>query len=147
MSKRLLETANQKRGRSSKVKGASGERELAHFLQDLLGINSRRGRQFCGREGAPDVVVDETIKLDGIDGLHIECKRVEKLNLYNAITQSKSDARTGEIPIVCHRQNNKKWLLSVELEELPKLARWVLAALEKGETDGCSSGGDAVENG
>lgn len=47
------------------------ERELANLLKDRYGYDCRRGQQFCGSNGDADVV--------GLPGIHIECKRVEKL--------------------------------------------------------------------
>ena len=55
---------------NSRRKGAEGERELARVLQEY-GFDSRRGQQYCGANGDADVV--------GLQGVHIECKRVEKL--------------------------------------------------------------------
>jgi hypothetical protein len=98
---------------NSRQKGAAGERELAKVLSELLGTSARRGQQFSGIEGK-DIVID-------IDGLHVECKRVEKLNIHNAVEQSKRDASAGEVPIVCHRKNKTNWLVTLELSELTSL--------------------------
>lgn len=76
------------------------------------GYNCRRGQQFSGIEGE-DVV--------GLDYIHIECKRVENLNLYNAICQAKRDSKEGQLPSVFHRKNNKKWLVTMELEDWIKV--------------------------
>lgn len=97
---------------NSKNKGASGERELAHKLNEY-GYNCRRGQQYCGANGDADVV--------GLPNIHIECKRVERLNIYEAVAQAKRDARDGEAPTVFHRKNNEKWLVTMELEEWIKL--------------------------
>jgi Holliday junction resolvase len=97
---------------NSRNKGASGERELAGILRGY-GFDTRRGQQYCGINGDADVV--------GINGLHIECKRVERLNIDDAMEQSRRDAKEGEIPIVCHRKNRKKWLVTIDLEEFFKL--------------------------
>ncbi len=48
----------------------------------------RRGQQYCGCSGAADVV--------GLPGIHIECKRVERLNLHDAMDQAVRDA--GALP-------------------------------------------------
>lgn len=82
---------------NSRRKGASGERELAKKLREY-GYEARRGQQYCGSNGDADVV--------GIPGIHIECKRVEALNIEKAMQQSISDSKDGEIPVVMHR---KKW--------------------------------------
>lgn len=97
---------------NSRRKGAAGERELANKLKDY-GYKSRRGQQYCGVNGDADVV--------GLPGIHIECKRVEKLNLYDAIAQSVRDAREGEIPAVFHRKNNCEWLVTLRMDDFMKL--------------------------
>lgn len=97
---------------NSRAKGAKGELELAKILREH-GYEARRGQQFCGANGDADVV--------GLPGYHIECKRVEKLNLEAAIEQSKRDARQGEIPIVVHRKNRQEWQVTISLEAFLKI--------------------------
>lgn len=57
----------------------------------------------------------------GLDYIHIECKRVQNLNLYDAMEQSKRDSKEGQAPAVFHRKNNKRWLVTMELDEWIKL--------------------------
>lgn len=97
-----------KRKMNSREKGAAGERELAEKLREY-GYSARRGQQFSGANGDADVV--------GLPGYHIECKRVEKLNIDTAMEQSIRDAREGETPIVCHRKNRKEWLVTIRLKD------------------------------
>ena len=99
---------------NSKQKGARGERELSSKLKEY-GYNTRRGQQYCGANGDADVV--------GLPGIHIECKRVERLNLYDAMSQAKSDVKNNEIPTVFHRKDRCKWLVTMELEDWIKLYR------------------------
>lgn len=87
---------------NSRQKGAAGERELAKALRSH-GFETRRGQQYCGSNGDADVV--------GLPGVHIECKRVERLNLEDAMAQSRADARPGEIPVVMHRKTIASGLL------------------------------------
>lgn len=96
---------------NSKKKGAKGERELANILKDY-GYKCRRGQQYNGLEGE-DVV--------GLDYIHIECKRVEKLNIENAILQAKQDSNNNQIPTVFHRKNRSNWLVTMELKDWIKL--------------------------
>lgn len=97
---------------NSRQKGAAGERELAKALRSH-GYETRRGQQYCGSNGDADVV--------GLPGVHIECKRVERLDLEDAMAQSRADARPGEIPVVMHRKNNCKWLVTLSLDDFMTL--------------------------
>jgi hypothetical protein len=97
---------------NSRQKGAAGERELAKVLRSY-GFETRRGQQYCGSNGDADVV--------GLPGVHIECKRVERLNLEDAMAQSRADARPGEIPVVMHRKNNCKWLVTLSIDDFMTL--------------------------
>lgn len=97
---------------NSRQKGARGERELAAVLREH-GFECRRGQQYSGANGDADVV--------GLPGVHIECKRVESLNIYKAIEQAKSDARENELPAVFHRKNGKPWLVTMTLEDWMKI--------------------------
>ncbi len=96
---------------NSKKKGAKGERELANKLKDY-GYKTRRGQQYNGLEGE-DVV--------GLDYIHIECKRVERLNLEEAMQQAKRDVEKGQLPAVFHRKNRSKWLVTMELDSFMQL--------------------------
>ena len=102
---------------NSRQKGARGERELASMLRSY-GCDARRGQQYCGANGDADVV--------GLQGVHIECKRVEHLNLYDAMSQSVHDAKEDEIPAVFHRKNNCEWLVTVSLPDFMRMYKeWI----------------------
>lgn len=92
----------------SRNKGKRGERELASKLREY-GYDTRRGQQYCGANGDADVI--------GLPGIHIECKRTERLSLYDAMAQAKADARLGEMPVVMHRKNNSEWLVIQPLSD------------------------------
>ena len=101
---------------NSRNKGARGEREWAAFCRDE-GYDCRRTAQYCGNTGeASDVV--------GLPGIHIEVKRVEKLNLDAAMSQAIRDsAKSEKLPIVAHRKNNCDWLVTMRAEDWFKLYR------------------------
>lgn len=107
---------------NSKRKGTNGERELASLLCNY-GWKCRRGQQFSGANGDADVV--------GLPGIHIEVKRREKLNIYEAIAQAVRDAK-NVLPAVFHRKNNCEWLVTMKLEDWIVLYR----EFEAGETIG-----------
>ena len=96
-------------GKMSRDKGKRGERELAAYLRKHGVDGARRGQQYNGGDGSADVV--------GLPGYHIECKRTERLHIYDAMAQSVQDAREGEIPIVAHRRNRSEWLVVLRIDD------------------------------
>lgn len=109
-------------GKRSREKGKRGEREIASLLREY-GYDARRGVQYKGGQDSPDVI--------GLPGTHIEVKRTERLNLYDALTQSKADAG-DDMPIVLHRKNNAEWVVIQPLSDWINLFRsW---ELEKEDT-------------
>jgi len=92
---------------NSKEKGKRGEREFANFCKEH-GFKCRRGQQYNGLEGE-DVV--------GLEGIHIEVKRDERLNVYNALIQSENDAKEGQLPIVAHRKNKQLWMITMYADD------------------------------
>lgn len=99
---------------NSRQKGAAAERELANLLKEKGYVTARRGQQFHGGGDSPDVV--------GLDGFHIEAKRVEAGNLYNWLKQSVRDAKAGNVPIVIHRKSKEPWVVILKLDDfLPLL--------------------------
>ena len=99
---------------NSRAKGATGERELARKLNEY-GFSTRRTVQYNGKaeDGQADLV--------GLDGIHIECKRVERLNLYDAMAQAVHDAKGEELPTVFHRKNHSEWLVTMRLDDWMQL--------------------------
>lgn len=96
---------------NSKKKGDRGELELSHYLA-ALGYEARRGRQYSGSPDSPDVVSDFPC--------HIECKRVEALNLAKAYKQAVGDA-SDKPPCVIHRKNHTPWMITLSLDDFIKL--------------------------
>jgi len=94
---------------NSRRKGAQGEREWAQWLRDNLGIEARRGQQFAGGPGSPDVI--------GLEGTHAEVKRVEKLNITNAMAQAGRDSGDN-LPYVAHRKNGEEWLITIRARDV-----------------------------
>lgn len=95
-------------GKMSRNKGANGERELAKILRDFYGYSVKRGMVFLGQS---DMI--------GLTGIHPEVKRVERLNIHEAMEQAKreADKRKDGIPTVFHRRNRTEWLVTMTLED------------------------------
>lgn len=106
---------------NSRRKGADGERELAKVLRKQ-GHNTRRGQQYSGANGDADVV--------GVDGIHIECKRVERFMDEPALKQAERDARTGEVPVVIYRRNKEQWKVLLR-QDIANCIWQVLTAQQK----------------
>lgn len=107
-------------GKMQQRKGAAGERELAAILNEYGYQCHAGGSQTYG--AVPDI--------SGLPGVHVECKRVEKLNLLDAVEQATRDAakfKDGR-PAVFHRKNRGIWLVTMPLSqwiELYKESRWL----------------------
>ena len=100
-------------GKASQRKGAEGERELAELLRSQ-GYDVRRGGSMSFGE-VPD--------LEGLPDIHIEVKRVERLNISEAMAQAVRDAerfRDGA-PTVFHRRSREPWLVTQRLEDWLKI--------------------------
>lgn len=100
-------------GRQSQRKGAAGEKELAQHLRRAGYSVSWGGNRTFGK--VPDV--------SGLPGIHIECKRVEQLNLVRAVKQAVTDASRFQdgAPTVFHRRNSSPWLVTMQLQDWLKL--------------------------
>lgn len=101
---------------NSRAKGKRGELEIAHLLREY-GYDARRGVQYCGANGDADVT--------GLPNIHIEVKRTEKLNIDKAMQQSMNDARDNEVPVVMHRKDRQRWLVTMTMDEWMRFyERW-----------------------
>ena len=111
-------------GGRSRRKGKGGERELARLFCDE-GFRARRGAQHRGGPDSPDVLVDD------LPRLHVECKRTERLRIYDAVDQAARDAGPDQVPVVAFRSNECRWLAILDLRDFLGIVR---------ESDLCSGG-------
>ncbi len=127
----MKKRTNQQIGRGSKIKGSNGELEVAALFKKN-GYAARRSSQFCGSSGdAQDVMV-----LD-VPELHVEVKRTERLNLYEAMEQVERDnIKKRQIPVIFHRRNHQDWVCIVSQETFFKLLKGYKMAQEFLEDDG-----------
>lgn len=100
---------------NSKRKGAVGEREVAHILQEH-GYDARRTAQYCGNTGdAADVV--------GLDGFHIEVKRCETTKIWDWIHQAIMDCKGSKTPLVVFRKSREDWQVCLSLDSFLELLK------------------------
>lgn len=103
---------------NSNLKGKVGERELCQVIREA-GFQARRSQQYCGVAGDEDIT-------HSLPGLYLECKRVERLNVPQAYAQAVRDSAASQgspMPVVAHRANRSKWLVTLALDDLLRLMR------------------------
>ena len=98
---------------NSRQKGAKFERKIAHMLREH-GYEAERGCQHSGGKDSPDVKHNMT-------RLHIEAKDTERLNIWNALDQSKRDSGEDEIPVVMFKRNRSQVYVAMPFEEFMEL--------------------------
>lgn len=102
---------------NSRDKGVRGEREFAALCREQGFDNVKRMQQYCGNTG-------DAADVSGLPGIHAEVKRVERLNIYDAIGQAKRDAKKlGRTPVVFHRKNRCEWLVTMTADDWFNLYR------------------------
>ena len=57
--------------------------------------------------------------MTGLPGVHVECKRVERLNISQAMAQAIRDAERFKdgSPAVFHQRNREGWLVTMQLSD------------------------------
>ena len=105
-------------------KGKRGEREVAALLREH-GFEARRGQQYSGGPDSPDVV-------HSIPNVHIEVKRCERFNLYEALDQAEAEQDFGKMPVVFHKRNNREWVVVLKAKDFLATMEWLRTDVERG---------------
>jgi Holliday junction resolvase len=105
-----------------RVKGASGEREVAAIFR-AAGFDAERTPNSGGLRVKGD--------LDGSVPAHVEVKRQEVLRLPLWIAQAEAEAPAGVTPVVAFRRSREEWWAALPLERLA----WLMAATDDGPVD------------
>lgn len=111
-------------GSYSKNRGKRGERELVRFCRDQ-GYDVHRTAQYKGNTG-------DAGDIEGLEGIHIECKRTERFKIRESMEQAIRDAKAqgkGNLPVVFQRGNDQEWLAVMRAEDWFKLYREYEAGL------------------
>lgn len=112
----------------SRAKGCAGERQLSHEIKRVMGwmgiqTEANRTAQHCGDSGDSDVLIHQ------LPQVFAEVKRVEKLNVQQAMDKASQQAEAaGKIPVLFHRRNRTPWLVTLKLDQLPQFAEMLEAA-------------------
>lgn len=111
-----------RRGRRSRRKGTSFEREVARQLRDLFGGRVKRGWQARGGSDAPDV--------EGVPGWWVEAKHHARVNVRQAFAQvleaqrearEKGDPRGGARPLVVAKDDGREPLAVLRFADFLEL--------------------------
>ena len=96
-------------GKMSQKKGRGGELEICRILQGC-GIPAEPG-QAISYGSTPDVT--------GIPSVHAKIKRVERLNVPEAMSQAVRDSEkfNDGTPVLFHRRNRGEWLCTMRLSD------------------------------
>jgi Holliday junction resolvase len=98
-------------GATSRRKGREGENELRKLWAGAGWDCVAAQRNLGGGQG------DVRARKYPLS-FHIECKRSERLSVPEWIRQAESEAASGDVPIVCYRQNKGGWYAIVRLDDL-----------------------------
>ena len=113
----MTERTKQQIGKASKARGKRAELDLVHQLQKFGFADARRTAQYCGKAtGTADLV--------GLPGVHVEVKNVERLNIWEALSQSKRDSEVDgnrDIAAVFFKRNRSGWYVAAPLEDFVRL--------------------------
>ncbi len=112
---------------NARNKGKRGEREFRDVLRAAGYCKARRGQQFSGEQGNPDVVCPE------LPGIHWEVKRCQVTKIHDWMKQAEMDAwQTADLdalvgcvkaPVVAHKRNGERWLATLNLNDLLEIIR------------------------
>lgn len=125
-----LHESNVKKGKRSKAKGSSYEREIAKKFQKAYGEELKRTPQSGGFSKSSDraeefrgdiVCLNPDVNMQ----LHVECKNAKAWSLPKWLEQAESDVPKGKVPVVVfHKHGTSKDYIALSLEDffslLPK---------------------------
>lgn len=116
-------------GRSSRVKGAAGEREACGLLTDWLGGQTVRRRLGQSREGGHDATID----MGGGREIRVEVKRQEQARLHLWLEQAEASCEgTDAMPLVIWRPSRRPWIACAALPDMCYLVREAMGGQDDG---------------
>jgi hypothetical protein len=107
---------------ASRDKGARFEREIVTLLRTNGWPRAARCQDGRVQTARGDVI-------DGPQGVHLECKFHERLNVPKAFDQVRRDANPLDIPVLVHRPSRHVPMATLPLEDLLPLLRLKEAGL------------------
>ena len=107
-------------GKSSRDKGAAGERELAGLLTELVGNQAVPRELSQARDGGCGLVLRSTA-----GDVNVEVKRVERRSpdIYGWLGQCDASCEDGELAVVAWRPSRRGWTVTMSVEDFARLVR------------------------
>lgn len=103
-------------GRSSRTKGANGEREVVHILN---------ARGFAAQRTAPLQAAKGSVDSDvlGVDGHALEVKRCERVEIDKWCAQIELASRPTDVPCVVWRRSRQPWRIAMPFDDFLDLVK------------------------
>lgn len=108
------------RPQSSKQKGRRFQQEIVNLLLKVAGIKLEPDDIRSTSMGAPGEDVLFSPAARRLFPFSIECKNVEKLNIWEAIKQAKENMGK-HIPVVCFKRNNHEAWIAMPIKDYMRL--------------------------
>ena len=106
---------------NSRDKGKRGEYQWRDILNKTFNTKYARTPLSGGLDLKGDIMRTHGSPRTIADEFHWEVKRVEKLNIHNAMRQAIRDSRPPLIPCVPFRKNNEDWLICLRSSDFINL--------------------------
>ena len=106
------------KAQSAKAKGRNLQKWVVQKLIELLGVHEEDVESRSMGAGGEDVIMARAARQKF--PYSIECKNVEKLNVWNAYEQAKANCGKYE-PILVMKKNRKKPLVRIDAEYFIKI--------------------------
>ena len=106
------------KAQSAKAKGRNLQKWVVQKLIELLGVHEEDVESRSMGAGGEDVIMARAARQKF--PYSIECKNVEKLNVWNAYEQAKANCGKYE-PILVMKKNRKKPLVCIDAEYFIKI--------------------------
>jgi len=106
------------RPQSAKAKGRRLQQEFRNLLIEKLNIHPEDIESRSMGAGGEDLIMARTARI--AFPYSIECKNVEKLNVWEAYKQAKENSKNYE-PLVVMKKNNQKALVVLDAEHFVQI--------------------------
>ena len=102
-------------------KGKRFELAVAKMINNKFSTKVRRTPLSGGLDFKGDIICIDDNSI--INEFSFECKNQEKLNIWKALEQSRSDAPSGKLPVVVFTKNHERDYIALEFEDFMNIVK------------------------